>query len=134
MLYWYTGSNEPGFESIKVDILVPGVMDLPHVPPRFIININELPCAPLHLLLLQKLQAWYHRRHSPRPDFRAKVPGDIQDIEDLLHIANQRGLKLTKRRPYITNSFREKSYKRVKKFTYKYPEYTEWWESLGLEL
>ena len=131
-MYWRTDSDEPGFERFKIDILVPGVMDLPYIHPDYIVKIDRLPCAPLPLLLLHKLQGWDDRRRSHRSDFRAKVPEDVRDIADLLRIANQLGLKITKARPYISNSFRNISYERVRKFSLKHPEYVLLWMSLGL--
>ena len=133
VLYWDTGSNDPGFRRIKVDILVPGVMNLPHIPTNFIVTIHGIPCAPLHLLLLHKLQAWDDRCRSSRPHVRAKIPGDIEDIEDLLFVANQRGLNLLERRPYITDSFHVISCRRVEEFVCQYPRYRQLWADLGLE-
>lgn len=132
VLYWRTDSNEAGFEKFKIDILIPGVMDLPYIEPRYIIKIDKFPCAPLALLLLHKLQGWDDRRDSGRPDYLAKIPGDVRDIGDLLRIANQAGLNVTKSKPYISNSFREVSYERVMEFSYEHPEYIPLWMGLGL--
>ncbi|KAF9650327.1 hypothetical protein BDM02DRAFT_3112310 [Thelephora ganbajun] len=132
VLYWRTDSDEPGFERFKIDILIPGVMDLPYVHPHYIIKIDKFPCAPLVLLLLHKLQGWDDRRGSRRPDFLAKIPGDVQDIGDLLRIANRLGLKVTKPKPYISHYFRSISYERVTEFSLKHPEYIRLWMGLGL--
>lgn len=132
VLYWHTDSDESGFERFKIDILVPGVMDLPDIHPAYITRIDRLPCAPLPLLVLHKLQGWDERRRSPRADFRAKTPGDVRDIADLLQIANQLGLNITKPRSYITNAFRSISYSRVRKFCLKNPQYISSWMGLGL--
>ena len=131
VLYWHTGRDEPGFERFKIDILVPGVMDLPNIHPDYIVKIDRLPCAPLALLLLHKLQGWDERRNSRRPDFLAKIPGDVQDIAYLLRIANQRGLNITKPKPYITDSFRSISYERIIEFSYQHQEYASLWMGLG---
>lgn len=61
-----TGSNKPGFERFKIDILTPGIMDLSNIEPRYTVKINELPCPPLDLLLFHKLQVWDQRRRSLR--------------------------------------------------------------------
>lgn len=132
VLYWRTDSNESGFEQFKVDILIPGVMDLPYIHPDYMININKLPCAPLALLLLHKLQGWDERRSSRRADFLAKLPGDVRDIGDLLRIANRLGLNITKSRPYISHSFRDISYERVTEFSLEHPSYIPLWMNLGL--
>ena len=107
-------------------------MDLPYIHPDYIIKIDKLPCAPLHLLLLHKLQGWDDRRQSARPDWLAKLPGDVRDISDLLRIANRAGLNLTKGRPYISDSFRSASCERVIEFSDEYPEYMSLWMGLGL--
>lgn len=132
MLWWRTDSDEPGFERFKVDILVPGDMDLPDIYPDYVTKINKLPCAPLHLLLFHKLKAWSDRRYSPRRDQRAKTTADARDIGDLLGIANKTRLNVIKDRDYITDTFRRASYRRLKRFNRVYPEYTKLWMGLGL--
>jgi len=132
VLYWRTDSDEPDFERFKIDILVPGVLDLPNVHPHYIIKFDRLPCAPLHLLLLHKLKGWDDRRYSRRPDFLAKLPGDVRDIRDLLQIANRLGLNVTNPKPYITDSFRDDSYERITEFSYEHPEHIPLWMGLGL--
>jgi len=133
VLYWRTDSDEPGFERFKIDILIPGVMDLPYVHPHYIVKIDKLPCAPLVLLLFHKLQGWDERRGSHRSDFLAKIPGDVRDIGDLLRIANGLGLKVTKSKPYISLSFRELSYRRVREFSIQHRAYIPFWMGLGLD-
>jgi hypothetical protein len=132
VLYWRTGSSESGFERFKIDILIPGVMDLPYIHPDYFIKFDKLPCAPLIFLLFHKLKGWDDRRCSGRPHFVAKVPGDVRDISDLLRIANDLGLKVTKSKPYISRSFRDDSYDRVTEFSIEHPEYMWLWMGLGL--
>jgi len=131
VLYWCTDSDEPGFERFKIDILVPGVLDLPYIHPDYIIKIDKFPCAPLTLLLLHKLKAWDDRRGSRRSRFLAKLPADVRDIADLLRIANGLGLRITKSRSYISDSFRGTSHRRVKAFCIRHPEYIALWMGLG---
>ena len=131
-MYWRTDSDEPGFERFKIDILIPGILSLPDIHPHFIVKIDRLPCAPLALLLFHKLQGWDDRRNSRRSDYLAKIPGDVRDIGDLLRIANEVGLKITKSKPYISNSFRNLSYGRVREFSFEYPTYISLWMGLGL--
>jgi len=107
-------------------------MDLPDIHPDYLIKIDKFPCAPLVFLLFHKLKGWDDRRRSRRSDFLAKVPGDVRDIADLLQIANRLGLRITKHRAYIDTSFREISYKRVRAFSYKFPQYISLWMGLGL--
>ena len=131
-MYWVPGSDEAGFERFKIDILVPGVLDLPPIHPDYIIKIDKLPCLPLAFLLLHKLKGWNDRRRSRRSDFHAKLPGDVRDIADLLRIANNLGLRITKPRYYISQAFRDASYDRVRTFSRYHPKYAPWWMGLGL--
>jgi len=132
VLYWRTDSEEVGFERFKIDILIPGDLELPNIHPHFIIKIDKFPCAPLALLLLHKLKGWDDRCNSRRQDFLAKIPGDVRDIGDLLRIANELGLNITKSKPYISRSFREDSYERVRDFSLQHRAYIPFWTGLGL--
>ena len=132
VLYWRTGSDEVGFEKFKIDILVPGVLELPNFHPDYIVKFDRLPCAPLALLLFHKLKGWDDHCNSRRQDFLAKIPQDVRDIGDLLRIANGLGLRITKPRDYISRSFRELSYERVTEFSLENPEYISSWMGLGL--
>ena len=64
----------------KVDILLPGIMNIPTVPPEKVLTHN----GP-HLFL--KLQAWADHRASLRPDQIRKQYTDVRDIDALLDIA-----------------------------------------------
>jgi hypothetical protein len=76
----------------KVDIVLPGTMDLPWIHPSRIVNLRpsnrspSLPCMPLQALLIMKLRGWSDHRHSDRSDFQAKIPVDEDDIDQLLDI------------------------------------------------
>lgn len=75
----------------KVDILTPGIMNIPDIPTHRIEFINNLPAMPFLPLLLLKLQAWEDHGDSDRSDFRAKQYVDARDLAQLLVIAGQRG-------------------------------------------
>lgn len=116
VLWWRTNSGS----RFKIDILTPGVLDLPNIHPDYLIKIDKFPCAPLHLLLFHKLKGWDDRQSSDRLNQRAKVPVDAKDIMWLLLIASTvYDLDITKKRSYITNSFRNDSYERAAKFALK---------------
>ncbi|OBZ77050.1 hypothetical protein A0H81_02983 [Grifola frondosa] len=71
----------------KVDILIPGVLNIPHVPDGQEDVINNLPVMPIMPLLLLKLQGWSDHRASPRADMQEKQYVDVEDIKELLAIA-----------------------------------------------
>lgn len=71
----------------KVDILLPGIMNIPTVPPEKVLTHNGLPAMPLIPHLFLKLQAWADHRASLRPDQIRKQYTDVRDIDALLDIA-----------------------------------------------
>ena len=100
-MLWYSLSNSSSTYSYhsplfdcKVDILTPGVMNIPNVPPGNITTISKFPLMPLLPQLLLKLQAWQDHRLSRRSDFRVKEPTDIADIDALLEIAAKSGVRV----------------------------------------
>ena len=133
---WYEWCNDDDeLEKIKVDILTPEIakLQLPEIHQDYIVKINKLPCAPLHLLLLHKLKAWDDRLYS-RPHLRCKRPVDAKDIKYLLQHAIQRGLNIANPKPYITDAFREDSYERARKYVQEYPLREDDFEELGFDL
>ena len=100
-ILWYRGTDTTAYyglsSSCKVDLLKPGVLDIPSVPTKELYraknydNIRVMPFMPLFLL---KVQAWVHHRASTKMHFREKVPQDVVDIEELLTIAIRKGYKL----------------------------------------
>ncbi|KAH8094710.1 hypothetical protein BXZ70DRAFT_355039 [Cristinia sonorae] len=78
------------YKSCKVDILIPGIMNIPDIPSRRIPIIDGLPAMTFMPLLLLKLQAWDDHRKSERIDYRMKQHTDARDIQELLKIARER--------------------------------------------
>ena len=70
----------------KVDVLIPGVLNIPHIDNFRILRIDGLPVMPLLPLLLLKLQGWSDHRASTRLDMQQKQYVDIRDINQLLQI------------------------------------------------
>ncbi|KAI0658186.1 hypothetical protein C8Q70DRAFT_918106 [Cubamyces menziesii] len=88
---WYR--NAATFSlSWKVDILLPGIMNIPNVPRDRIVSKSphHIPLMPLMPHLLLKLQAWSDHRASHRSDQRFKQYTDVRDIDQLLDIALRR--------------------------------------------
>ncbi|KAI0752461.1 hypothetical protein C8Q80DRAFT_1267008 [Daedaleopsis nitida] len=78
----------------KVDILIPGVLDVPDVPLPRVLTLSGLPVMPLVPQLLLKLQGWSDHRLSHRSDMQAKQYVDIRDIDALLEIALEKGARV----------------------------------------
>ncbi|KAF8813126.1 hypothetical protein BYT27DRAFT_7181703 [Phlegmacium glaucopus] len=67
--------------SSKVDILLPGVMNLPALPTSMLTQRSSLPLVPFPVLLLQKLQAWTDHCAATEARYRRKISVDVRDLE-----------------------------------------------------
>ncbi|KAJ4479793.1 hypothetical protein C8J55DRAFT_77924 [Lentinula edodes] len=91
--------------SCKVDLLLPGTMNIPFVDPSRIHRVGntrqtdniyssvlsaKYPLMPFLPLLLLKLQAWQDHGESAKFFMRDKQPTDVQDIRELLQLAEQK--------------------------------------------
>ncbi|KAF8530044.1 hypothetical protein BU17DRAFT_78577 [Hysterangium stoloniferum] len=129
---WYR-LREVGYHvNIKVDLLYPGILDIPNIPVSEIDtnNIHGLPCLPLSHLLLLKLQGWVHHGESTRGFERMKQPADVQDINDLLRISRRRNIRPGDD-PHIPIPFKTISETRVLQYVVKRPESESDWTELG---
>ena len=81
--------------AIKIDILLPGIIDLPSFDPYWIEYDNDLrlPTAPLSLVLLHKVRGWWARINSDDHHYRDHVK-DAQDVANLAPIASQMGVTI----------------------------------------
>ncbi|KAJ3720070.1 hypothetical protein C8R42DRAFT_108613 [Lentinula raphanica] len=86
--------------SCKVDLLLPGIMNIPSVEPARIVRVGDIvgapagsilfrdyPLMPFLPLLLLKLQAWQDHGESPKLFVREKQQMDVRDIRELLQLA-----------------------------------------------
>jgi len=85
--------------SSKVDILLPGVMNLPALPTSMITQRSSLPLVPFPVLLLQKLQGWADHRVATEARYRAKINVDAGDLEWCLNSGN------VKRYLYVVSNY-----------------------------
>lgn len=88
------GSRYYSGVTIKIDILLPGVMDIPAFPHEDIIRITNFPVAPFKLVLLLKLQAWSQHRSDYRSYMRIKSYVDHPDLIALFRAAKQKDSKI----------------------------------------
>lgn len=77
--------------SRKVDILIPGVLNIPLLPDTRLSTIDSIPILPLTVLLILKVRDWSFYAKSNRADVRTKQSHDIRDIDKLLVIGKNKG-------------------------------------------
>ncbi|KAK0229575.1 hypothetical protein EDD85DRAFT_132395 [Armillaria nabsnona] len=130
----------------KVDILVPGSMNIPPIPSSSVVwqleqrysPPRELPVLPFILLLLMKLQGWMDHGNSQAVHKRAKQPTDVRDIRELLTLsaaprkANLNAWLEMKREGWIPQSFVNQGQTRVREFVRRYPDTEKAWRQIGL--
>ncbi|KAF9540264.1 hypothetical protein CPC08DRAFT_770826 [Agrocybe pediades] len=124
-------------DKCKVDILLPGIMHLPHLSKSEIKWKNDLPVIPFSLLLLQKLQGWDDHRRLPEPYQCEKSITDASDVHALLkleHVVPLRFAKPWGDRALFSEEFISLSIRRVKEFTELFPSCKDDWLRLGFEL
>ncbi|KAI0340247.1 hypothetical protein BDW22DRAFT_1334536 [Trametopsis cervina] len=121
--------------SCKVDILIPGVLNIPHIPTANIITINELPLMPLIPLLLLKLQGWSDHRESSRSDMQAKQYVDVRDITQLLRICVTRGARLEDVVGWLPREFVDAGRERLARYLETLrPAQAHLWRDVGFEV
>jgi hypothetical protein len=119
---------------IKVDILLPGAMDIPLFPTEKITWNAGLPSAPFILVLLLKLQAWYQHRYSTESRFREKQFADHNDLQALLDIACSKNVHILPQAPseaYLPQDLLMNSVTRVADHIRLYPRCKSEWARLG---
>ena len=119
----------------KVDILVPGIMNIPMLPRARIVWIDRLPVLPLIVLLLLKLQGWSDHRASTRSDMQQKQYADIRDINQLVATAASRGnVNIEQDASWLPESFVGRGrehlalYLRIVR-----PSQTSYWRDIGFD-
>ncbi|KAG6908910.1 hypothetical protein DXG01_002791 [Tephrocybe rancida] len=126
-------------EIIKIDILLPGVMNLPSLQLWQVVIRAGLPVVPYSVLLMQKLQGWDDHRNSADDRHRKKAPDDTKDVlwllessDALMNTSSQ--LQAWSDRSLFSESFENLSRTRVNLFCVVFPASSEKWRKLGFEL
>lgn len=141
----------------KVDILVPGIMNLPNIPSALpvlrsaviddarasrgtrncLTTPSDIPVVPFSLLLLLKLQAWADHRVATELYKRVKQHQDASDVQLLLQ---SKGLikELSRTQPWrdaslFSQEFQRLSKERVKSYCNEYPVRAALWQRLGFK-
>lgn len=111
--------------SCKVDILIPGILNIPFIASNRIEIIDGFPVLPLFPLLLMKLQGWSDHRASSRSDMQLKQYVDARDLVELVAIAARRGEHVDDGR-WLPTSFLELATTRVAAFVEAHRQPTNW--------
>jgi len=145
ILYFYLdGINGPrGFfpgNKCKIDILIPGILHLPHLSGSQIRQLGGLPVVPFSVLLLQKLQGWddHRKQRWTDPKKYAKSSIDARDLQELLNL-EQHVVPLRVSQPWndlslFGEEFMNLSRQRVQDFCDHFPTCKHDFELLGLFL
>lgn len=115
----------------KIDILVPGFLDIPSIPVSSVVTLHNLPVMPLLPLLLMKLRGWDKHLNSPRQDHQKKQYVDAWDVYQLLRLAVSQGVNAadTQNLPEDVEGVAQI---RSANFVARYPAQMELWRKLGL--
>jgi len=133
ILYYRLSSR--GF--CKVDILLPGVMDIPSVPLSRITyaHVPDIPVMPLLAVLLLKLQGWTDHRDSERDDFQEKQYIDVDDIKEVLVILRRIYPKETlASESWMPALFVSAAKWRVDEFVEAFPDTRKHWGDIGFDV
>ncbi|TFK51206.1 hypothetical protein OE88DRAFT_1659024 [Heliocybe sulcata] len=116
--------------SCKVDILLPGIMNIPTISSGRIVRVHDIPVMPLSAVLLLKLQGWSDHKGSTRPDMIEKQYVDERDITQLLRIAATQGLWMPGE-SWLPSEFLGTAHDRLLQFAEEYPSSAPSWEAIG---
>jgi hypothetical protein len=125
-----------GIGSVKVDILLPGIMDIPSFSATYIdtSNSRRLPAAPFSIVLLLKLQAWSQHRAAFKTYLNIKQYTDARDLETLVPLAAANGVRISE--AVLPSPFVEAAKNRVLEYLREYPEpgTIGEWRTIGFSL
>ncbi|KAK0441462.1 uncharacterized protein EV420DRAFT_1485627 [Desarmillaria tabescens] len=80
VLWYHDHSADGKLEKTKVDLLKPGVLQLPMIFSEDIVDKQGLPVVPMSILLLHKLKGWEDNRESTEERLQSKHDADVGDI------------------------------------------------------
>ncbi|KAI0943081.1 hypothetical protein AcV7_002323 [Taiwanofungus camphoratus] len=133
---WCRLPSARGFElerSCKVDILLPGVLNIPNVPAARLRSIKGHPVMPFLPLLLLKLQAWTDHQIARRLDLQRKQHVDVRDIDALLIIAARRGTRVENYHSWLGLLFLDAGQRRVHQYITRFPNSAPRWKDIGFQ-
>lgn len=121
----------------KVDILIPGILNIPTVPKQSVISshINGhglVPVMPFIALLLLKLQGWDDHRTSRWFNLQIKEYVDARDINELLQMVVRDKEIDVRKEGWLPPSFVRAGKLRATAFIREYPSSSVYWKQIGL--
>ncbi|KAI0767757.1 hypothetical protein C8Q74DRAFT_1282207 [Fomes fomentarius] len=118
---------------LKVDILLPGILDIPDVPPSSIKWMRGLPAMPLMPLLMLKLQGWWDHQLSDRDIYVLKQHNDRWDVEEMLVIALESGECVRESSlNWVPEQMIRDARLRVEHYVERHPHTARGWQKVGL--
>jgi len=136
---WYRPQGSLSYyraSAVKVDILLPGIMDIPSFSATNIdtSNSRQLPAAPLSIVLLLKLQAWSHHRIAIKTYLNIKQHTDASDLETMVPLAAAKGVRISE--TVLPSSFVEAAKDRVSDYVRNRPdsETISGWRTIGFSV
>ncbi|KAH0578364.1 hypothetical protein H2248_003978 [Termitomyces sp. 'cryptogamus'] len=138
-ILWYRLTNAPAQTAqtaCKIDLLLPGTLNLPNFPPSLIHWDEGLPLVPFSLLLVQKLQAWDDHRRSRNPIKWQRQRTDMEDLDGLTCLSSFDSLKSSQ--PWsdttlFSPEFQKLTKERVINYCTSFPSSAPAWTSIGFE-
>ncbi len=127
-ILWYRHD----FKSCKVDILLPGILDIPPIPVDKIVTMEDLPVMPFLPLFYLKVQGWWHHKQAfMKPHLQRKVPQDVRDIKELLRLVKQQRFVFEGNGvEWLPQWFFEKARMHVSEYSKVYPQTRREWATL----
>jgi len=126
---WYSLSSQ----QCKVDILTPGVLGVPPVPPQHIqFTSPGIPAMPFLGVLLLKLKSWKDHQDSYKTYLRIKQYVDARDINELLTIAVEKKAHV-RQENWLSSQFISEAQRRVTLYVSMYPSSRSSWHTIGFE-
>ncbi len=111
-------------------------LHIPKIPPQHVKYPNgyDIPVVPLLVVLILKVQGWRDHRRSGKKRFRAKIPQDIEDIRQLLDMADDAGDRLNDLDDWSPRWFLKRAESLVKRYTNHFEETTCLFRDLGFDV
>ncbi|KAF9008329.1 hypothetical protein BDQ17DRAFT_1237020 [Cyathus striatus] len=136
---WYSlPERRPGINhACKVDILIPGIMSLPHIPLEEIVftpPADDIPLMPYIPLLLMKLKGWIDHGADPRLHVRDKLRQDERDVFELLKLAVEDFGVHLRTEEWIPKDFLEEFNGYIRQYIPEHPDTVPYWEALGFPI
>ena len=130
-----TSNTQTDAPRCKVDILTPGLLGIPPIPPRHLSTMSNIPLVPLLPLIFLKLRGWTDHLTSRLPHMQEKTWVDEEDIDEMLCLGVETygaRLETEEVKGWMPEWFVEEGKKRAEKYARAFPDSAGWWRRLGV--